>query len=44
MESGSFESRLEDFLRNPRETLAIEMKQWLDLSDPVVRAKLSRHT
>jgi len=34
---------LDDLVDSPRETLEIEMKRWLDLDDPVVRAKLARH-
>ena len=34
---------LSDLVDNPRETLEIEVKQWLDLQDPVVRANLARH-
>ncbi len=34
---------LTDLIDNPRETLDIELKQWLDLSDNVNRANLARH-
>jgi hypothetical protein len=37
------DARLADFLANPRETREVELKQWLDLSDPVKRAKVGRH-
>ena len=34
---------LSDLVDNPRETLEIEVKQWFDLGESVVRAKLARH-
>lgn len=34
---------LTDLVDNPRETLNIELKQWLDLTDNVNRAHLARH-
>lgn len=40
---GGPESQLDGFLASPRETLAIELKRWLDLKDPEVKAKIARH-
>ncbi len=37
------ESDLKDLIENPRETLEIELKAWLDLHQPIQRAKLARH-
>lgn len=37
------DARLADFLRTPRETRDIELKQWLDLSVLANRAKVGRH-
>jgi hypothetical protein len=37
------DARLADFLANPRETRDIELKQWLDISEPAKRAKVGRH-
>lgn len=34
---------LTDLVDNPREALDIELKQWLDLNDGLVRANLARH-
>ncbi len=34
---------LTDLVDNPRETLDVELKQWLDLNDKLNRAKLARH-
>jgi len=34
---------LSDLVNNPRETLEIELKQWLDLTDGVSRANIARH-
>ena len=36
-------SDLNDLIDVPRETLEIELKEWLDLSEPVVRANIARH-
>ena len=36
-------SDLNDLIEIPRETLEIELKKWLDLSEPVVRANIARH-
>lgn len=36
-------SDLTDLVDYPRETLDIELKQWIDLKDGVFRAKLARH-
>jgi hypothetical protein len=35
--------RLGDFLREPRETLNVEIKRWLDLNDRNVQATVARH-
>ena len=37
------EHELRDLIDNPRETLGIEVKSWIDLKDPVTRAKIARH-
>ncbi len=34
---------LKDLIENPRETLAIELKSWIDLDDQIQRAKVARH-
>lgn len=34
---------LSDLVNNPRETLEIELKNWVELKDPVVRANVARH-
>lgn len=34
---------LTDLIEIPRETLEIELKEWLDLSEPLVRANIARH-
>ena len=34
---------LTDLVDNPRETMGIELKEWLDLTDNVAKAKLARH-
>jgi hypothetical protein len=34
---------LADLVEYPRETLEIELKAWLDLKQPLVRAKIARH-
>ncbi len=34
---------LSDLVDNPRETLEIELKNWVELKDPVVRANVARH-
>ena len=34
---------LSDLVDNPRETLEIELKQWMDLEDRVNRATVARH-
>ncbi len=34
---------LSDLIDNPREDLEVELKQWLNLKDPLVRANLARH-
>jgi predicted HTH transcriptional regulator len=34
---------IQDLVDNPRETLEIELKQWLDLSAPIDRANTARH-
>ncbi len=36
-------SDLNDLIEYPRETLEIELKGWLDLSEPIVRANIARH-
>ena len=40
---GKMASDLNDLIEIPRETLEIELKEWLDLSEPVVRANIARH-
>jgi hypothetical protein len=37
------DARLADFLANPRETREVELKRWLDLSEPENRGKVARH-
>ena len=37
------ENDLHDLIENPRETLEVELKAWLDLGQPIERAKLARH-
>lgn len=37
------ETDLSDLVDSPRETLEVELKGWMDLSEPVVRANLARH-
>ena len=36
-------SDINDLVEFPRETMEIELKEWLDLSEPLVRAKIARH-
>jgi hypothetical protein len=37
-------SDLNDLIENPRETLDIELKEWLDLGQPLARANIARHS
>lgn len=39
----NMESDLQDLIAVPRETLGIELKAWLDLTDKTVRANIARH-
>jgi hypothetical protein len=39
----SIPREVQDLVENPRETLEIELKEWLDLSQPLQRAKVARH-
>ena len=34
---------LKDLIENPRETERIELKEWVDLGDPIQKANLARH-
>jgi len=36
-------SDVQDLVDNPGELLHVELKEWLDLTDDVARAKLARH-
>ncbi len=36
-------NELEDLIESPRENLEIELKEWLDLRDPIARANAARH-
>lgn len=37
------EHDLKDLVEIPRETLEVELKEWVDLQEPVIRAKIARH-
>ena len=39
----SIPAEIQDLLDHPREALHIELKEWVDLTDPAARAKIARH-